>query len=87
MNIYSLLFIVLFQFPFVLPITDSHLTLNENKSGVANIVFKSTDGGQTWLDISEGLPENLQEDDIQQDGFFANENGLYLRAEKGIISQ
>jgi len=37
-----------------------------------NIVFKSTDGGQTWQDISEGLPENLQ-----RDGFFANESGLY----------
>src|SRR5260221_1487542 len=47
--------------------------------GVANIAFKSTDGGQTWQDISEGLPENLQ-----RDGFFANESGLYLRAGKGL---
>jgi photosystem II stability/assembly factor-like uncharacterized protein len=27
------------------------------KSGPVNIVFKSTDGGQTWQDISEGLPD------------------------------
>lgn len=27
-----------------------------------NIVFKSTDGGQTWQDISKGLPENLRRD-------------------------
>ena len=94
MKIYNLAFLLLFQFPLVgnealeFPasslITDSQQKLNINKPGVVNIVFKSTDGGQTWLDISEGLPENLQEDDIQQDGFFANENGLYLRAENGI---
>ena len=43
--------------------------------GVENVVFKSTDDGQTWQDISEGLPDNLQ-----KDGFLANDNGLYLRA-------
>ncbi len=43
--------------------------------GVENVVFKSTDGGQTWQDISQGLPENLQ-----RDSFFANEGGLYLHA-------
>ena len=25
-----------------------------NRSGLANTVFKSTDGGQTWQDISKG---------------------------------
>jgi photosystem II stability/assembly factor-like uncharacterized protein len=49
-------------------------------SKIANIVFKSIDGGQTWQDISEGLPEKLQREGIQSDGFFANELGLYLRA-------
>ncbi len=48
------------------------------KAKTANIVFKSTDGGQTWQDISEGLPGNLEEG-----GFFANESGLYLRAGNG----
>ena len=60
MKIYNLAFLLLFQFPFVFPITDSQQKLNKNKPGVANIVFKSTDGGQTWQDISKGLPENLR---------------------------
>lgn len=84
MKIYSLAFLLLFQFPFVFPITDSQQKLNKNKSGVANIVFKSTDGGQTWQDISEGLPENLKGEGVQGDGFFANGSGLYLRAGNGI---
>ena len=46
---------------------------------VANIVFKSTDGGQTWQDMSEGLPENLR-----GESFFADEGGLYLRAGNSI---
>lgn len=33
------------------------------------MVFKSTDDGQTW--ISEGLPENLREDGIRGNSFFA----------------
>jgi len=77
MKIYSLAFLLLF--PFIFPITDSQQKLNKNKSGVANIVFKSTDGGQTWQDISKGLPENLQEDSIKGNSFFANDKGLFLR--------
>lgn len=56
-----------------------------NKSGLVNIVFKSTDGGQTWQDISKGLPEhlrqaeNLQKNSIQRDSFFANDKGLFLK--------
>jgi photosystem II stability/assembly factor-like uncharacterized protein len=50
-----------------------------DKAGVANVVFKSTDGGQTWQDISKGLPENLQEDSIRGNSFFANEKGLFVR--------
>lgn len=94
MKLYNLAFLLLFQFPFACnealeflaspPITDSQQKLNGNKSRVVNIVFKSTDGGQTWQDISEGLPENLQGDGVQRDGFFANDSGLYLRAENGI---
>jgi len=89
MKIYNLIFLLLFQFPFACnesleflassPVTDGQQKLNRNESGVVNIVFKSTDGGQTWQDISEGLPENLQED-----GFFANDSGLHLRAGNGI---
>ena len=84
MNIYSLLFILFFQLPIVLPIMDSHPTLNKNKSGEANIVFKSTDGGQTWQDISKGLPENLREEGIPGNSFFANDKGLFLRVGNGL---
>ena len=84
MKIYNLAFLLLFLYPFASPITDSQQKLNRNKPGVANIIFKSTDGGQTWQDISEGLPEKLLGDGFQRDGVFANESGLYLRAENGI---
>jgi len=50
----------------------------------AKIVFRSTDGGQTWQDISQGLPENLQKDSIQGNSFFANDKGLFLRIGNGL---
>ncbi|WP_276500287.1 WD40/YVTN/BNR-like repeat-containing protein [Terrimonas pollutisoli] len=84
MKIFSLAFLLLFLYPFVFPITDSQQKLNKNKSGVANIVFKSTDGGQTWQDISKGLPENLQKDSIRGNSFFANDKGLFLRVGNGL---
>jgi photosystem II stability/assembly factor-like uncharacterized protein len=75
MKIYNLAFLLLFQLPFASPIKDSQQKLNKNKPGAVNIVFKSTDGGQTWQDISEGLPENLA-----GGNFFANDSGLHLDA-------
>lgn len=56
----------------------------KNKSGLVNSVLKSTDGGQTWQDISKGLPENLQEDSIRGNSFFANDKGLFLRVGNGL---
>lgn len=50
-----------------------------NKSGLANTVFKSTDGGETWQDISKGLPENLWADTIRRNSFFVNDKGLFAR--------
>ena len=84
MKIYSLAFLLLFQFAFVFPITDGKQKSTKHEPVVTNIVFKSADGGQTWQDISEGLPENLQDDGAQRDGFFAKEGGFYLRVENGI---
>ena len=94
MNIYILAFLLLFQFPFAFdqalefpqssPLPDSQQKQKRDKAGAANIIFKSTDGGQTWQDISEGLPENLQADDFDRDGFVVNDSGLYLRAGNGI---
>src|SRR6187401_3111521 len=84
MKIFSLAFLLLFLYPFVFPITDSEQKPTINKSGVANIVFKSTDGGQTWQDISKGLPENLREDSIRGNSFFANDKGLFLKVGNGL---
>jgi photosystem II stability/assembly factor-like uncharacterized protein len=55
-----------------------------NKSGLVNFIFKSTDGGQTWQDISKGLPENLGIDSVRGNSFFANDKGLFLRAKNGL---
>ncbi|WP_204657460.1 exo-alpha-sialidase [Dyadobacter sandarakinus] len=57
---------------------------NARTAGITNIIFQSADGGQTWQDISEGLPEKLQKEGIGGDGFFANDRGLYLRAENAV---
>jgi photosystem II stability/assembly factor-like uncharacterized protein len=92
--IHNLALLLLFQLPLdsdqalespqSRPLPDCQQNLNRNKAAAANIIFKSTDGGETWQDISEGLPENLQEEDFPRDGFFANESGVYLRAGNGI---
>ena len=59
--------------------------IKEGKSSaIVNIIFKSADGGQTWQDISEGLPEKLQREGVWRDGLFANDRGLYLLAGNGV---
>ncbi|MES2328659.1 MAG: exo-alpha-sialidase [Bacteroidota bacterium] len=65
---------------FVLKVKDASKVIR-NKSGLVNTVFKSTDGGQTWQDISKGLPENLRIDSIRGrgDSIFANEKGLFVK--------
>jgi photosystem II stability/assembly factor-like uncharacterized protein len=55
-------------------ITVNPTTTNDVVPGATNIIFQSKDGGQTWQDISHGLPENEQAED-----FFAGESDLYLR--------
>ncbi|MDR6806958.1 photosystem II stability/assembly factor-like uncharacterized protein [Dyadobacter sp. BE34] len=87
MKMYHIAFLLLFQFSIVFDTTleyprASPLSDSEPKQGkavAANIIFKSADGGQTWQDISAGLPESLP-DGIPRDGFLANDNGIYLRA-------
>jgi photosystem II stability/assembly factor-like uncharacterized protein len=76
--------LVLFLFnSFVLKEKDAAKIIR-NKSGRVNTVFKSTDGGQTWQDISRGLPENLREDSIRGNSFFANDKGLFLKVGNGL---
>ncbi len=80
MNFHILAFLLLFTVSSSSPLPDSQPDPKKELAGTAKIVFKSTDGGQTWQNISKGLPENLQEVGIQGNGFFANDNGLYLAA-------
>ncbi len=49
-----------------------------NKSSIVNIIFKSVDGGQTWQDISSGLPE------VEPVNFIAGESDLYLQVKNEI---
>jgi len=88
MNIYNLAFLFLFQFlscnqasefPQASHLPDNLQTQKTGTTGTATIVFKSADGGQTWQNISKGLPEDLRDDyDIGRNGFFANDKGLWL---------
>lgn len=55
-------------------ITANPTATNDVEPGATNIIFQSKDGGQTWQDISQGLPENEQ-----PEGFFAGESDVYLR--------
>ena len=84
MNFYILAFLLLFTISSSSLLPDRHPDPKTEKHGLAKIVFKSTDGGQTWQDISKGLPENLQKDSIQGNSFFANDKGLFLRVGNGL---
>lgn len=70
MKIHNLAFLLLFQF-----CLSSITAQDSTRAEIVNTILKSTDGGQTWQDISEGLPGN-----VQGEGFFANDKGFYLCA-------
>jgi photosystem II stability/assembly factor-like uncharacterized protein len=91
--IYNLAFLLLFlfvscnqasQFPQASHLADNQQKQKSEMAADANIVFKSADGGQTWQDISKGLPENLRKDSIRGNNFFANDKGLFLRVGNGL---
>ena len=95
MNIYNLPFLwyfliisgFLFQFsiPQSSPLLVSQQEQKRDYAATANIVFKSADGGQTWQDISKGLPEPVTNDyGVSRNDFFADDNGLYLTDGNGI---
>ncbi len=58
--------------------------ISENTASVAaNIVFQSADGGETWQDLSAGLPAKLAVGRVYADGnqvYLATEDGLYHRS-------
>jgi photosystem II stability/assembly factor-like uncharacterized protein len=54
----------------------------------ANIIFQSTDGGQTWQDVSAGLPVDFGVGRIFADGgevFLASESGLYHSSSATLV--
>jgi photosystem II stability/assembly factor-like uncharacterized protein len=82
--IYNLAFLLLFAVSSSSLLPGNHADPKTEKAETAKIVFKSTDGGQTWQDISKGLPENLRIDSIRGNSFFANDKGLFLRVGNGL---
>jgi photosystem II stability/assembly factor-like uncharacterized protein len=84
MNIYILAVLLLFTVSSSSLLPGSQPNPKREKERTAKIVFKSTDGGQTWQDISKGLPEDLGMDSIRGNSFFANDKGLFLRLGNGL---
>ena len=93
--IYNLALLLLFQcfsacdqavkLPQSSALTDSVQMQKSEMAADASIVFKSTDGGQIWQDISKGLPEPVKDDyGVSRNGFFADDNGLWLTAGNGL---
>lgn len=52
---------------------------NTTKPETSQVMFQSKDGGQTWDDISQSLPENAQ-----AEGFYIGEKELYLRVKNSM---
>ncbi len=67
------------EFPQASQQPDSLQNQKSNKTESANLVFRSADNGQTWQDISEGLPEPVKDDKAnRRNAFFADSNGLWI---------
>ncbi|SHG44999.1 hypothetical protein SAMN04488109_0326 [Chryseolinea serpens] len=83
------LFLVVFNQASELMPSDSVIRVKQNstrmKSVTAKIVFKSVDGGRTWQDITEGLPDDSGQEGFMIGGGFATNHGFYLRAGDGLF--
>ncbi len=67
-------------FIFIESMVGSQLKQDNHKPTSSNIIFKSTDGGQTWQDISDGLSENEPARFVlpyKDQVFLAFETGIY----------
>jgi photosystem II stability/assembly factor-like uncharacterized protein len=84
MKFYILAFLLLFTVLSFSLLPDRNPDAKIEKAGTTKIVFRSLDGGQTWQDISEGLPESLPIDSVLRNSFFANDKGLFLRDANGL---
>jgi photosystem II stability/assembly factor-like uncharacterized protein len=81
MNFHPIVFLLLITVSSCSLLPDRHPDPKTETGGTAKIAFKSTDGGLSWQDISNGLPENLRADSVR--GVMANEEGLFLTVGNG----
>lgn len=64
---------------------DSLQNQQRDNTRTVNIIFRSADNGQTWENISQGLPEPVKDDyGFGSNVFFADGNGLWLANANGI---
>jgi hypothetical protein len=94
MKIFSLAFLLLFQFlscnqalesPQASHTPDSLQTQKTGTAETSIIVFRSADGGQIWQVISNGLPAAVKDDNgASRNVFFTDDNGLWLTDGNGI---
>jgi photosystem II stability/assembly factor-like uncharacterized protein len=71
MNLTFLLFIA---FPLFSPLIPAQPLAIKTKTGATNLALKSLDGGKTWQDISEGLPN-----DWDGENLFVDAGGLHVK--------
>jgi photosystem II stability/assembly factor-like uncharacterized protein len=72
------------EFPNASAFSDSQQVKKSDYAATPNIVFKSTDGGQTWQNMSEGLPKPIKDDYSVGRNVFVADKGLFLTAGNGI---
>lgn len=64
---------------------DSLQHVKTGSTRTASIVFRSADNGQTWQDISDGLPQPaIDEYAYGRNAFFTDDHGLWLADGNGI---
>jgi photosystem II stability/assembly factor-like uncharacterized protein len=76
------------DFPWVYKLPDSLESQQRERTGTANVVFRSADGGQTWEDISNGLPEPAEDDysDGRSVSFLETAGGtVFISSDKGLF--
>ena len=63
-----------------LPLTDTEQLKNpKTRTPLSNVLFKSEDEGQSWQDISAGLPEDAPVEDL-----FVSDSDIYMNTKTGM---
>ncbi len=91
MKIYNLALLLLLEIPHscnqaiefkhALPVQDSMKSQKKLLPATAGNILTSKDGGLTWQNMSEGLPQQLRDKyGVQRNNFFADDKAVYLTA-------